>query len=59
MGNDEPMRINMSELPKLLELIGPNGETKLFELLPSKKDGFGVFTNKVSKTLRKYIVRNK
>lgn len=59
MQSNEPLRLKISELPKMLELVGPNGEIKLFELLPSKKDGFGVFTNKVSNQLRKLIGRNR
>lgn len=58
MSNDEPIRLKMSELPKLLELIGPNGETVPFELLPTK-GRIGVFLNKVSKPIRKLISRNR
>jgi hypothetical protein len=36
MNSSDPIRIRMSELPRLLELIGPNGETVPFELMPTK-----------------------
>ena len=57
MNSDDPIRVRMSELPKLLELIGPNGETVPFELMPTK-GRIGVFLNKVSKPLRKFIGKN-
>ena len=59
MNKDEALRLKTSELPKILELVGPDGQTKVFELLLSKKDGFGVFINKVSTPLRKYFGRSK
>ncbi len=58
MPSDELIRIRSSELPKILELVGPNGETEHFEMLPTK-GRIGVFLNKVSKPLRKLINRNK
>lgn len=58
MMSDSPIRVKMNELPKLMELIGPNGETKFVELLPSK-NGLGVFVNKVSTQLIKYLGRSK
>jgi hypothetical protein len=58
MKSDEPIRLKMSDLPKLLEVIGPNGETEPFEILPTK-GRVGAFLNKVSKPLRKIINRRK
>lgn len=55
MRKNEPIRLKLYELPRLLELVGPNGEIKCFQLMPSKKDGFGVFINKVSDSLLRYI----
>lgn len=57
MNSNDPIRIRMNELPKLLELIGPNGESVPFELMPTK-GRVGVFLNKVSKPLRKLIGRS-
>lgn len=51
------MQIKWCELPMLLELIGPNGETLHFEILLTK-GRLGVFLNKVSKTLCRYISKN-
>ena len=57
MNSNDPIKVRMSELPKLLELIGPNGETEHFEMMPTK-GRIGVFLNKVSKPLRKFIGRS-
>jgi len=57
MNSNDPIRVRMTELPRILELIGPNGETVPFELMPTK-GRVGVFLNKVSKPLRKFIARN-
>lgn len=54
MKSDEPLRLNTNELPRLLELVGPNGETIPYELMPTK-GRIGMFLNKVSKPLRKFI----
>ena len=56
MKSDEPLRLKTSELPKVLELVGPNGETIPYELIPTK-GRIGVFLNKVSKPLCKFIGR--
>ena len=54
MTQNEPLILRTSELPKILELVGPNGETEHFEMLPTK-GRIGVFLNKVSKPLLKLI----
>jgi hypothetical protein len=58
MKSDNPIRLKMSELPKILEVIGPNGETEPFEILPTK-GRVGAFLNKVSKPLRKIINKSR
>lgn len=58
MKSDEPLRLQMQDLPKVLELIGPNGETVPYELMPTR-GRIGVFLNKVSKPLRRLIGKNR
>ena len=54
MNSGESIKIRMSELPKRLELIGPNGEIIPFALMP-KKGEVGVYLNKISNQLLKLI----
>ena len=58
MKSDDPIRIKSNELPKTLDLIGPNGETIEYVLIP-KKGNIGVSLNKVIGPFRKFITRNK
>lgn len=54
MSPDDTIRVKMNELPKRLELIGPNGEIIPFALMP-KKGEVGVYLNKISSQLLKLI----
>ena len=57
MKTNGTLQIKSCELPMILELIGPNGETVHFEILLTK-GRIGVFLNKVSKKFRKYISKS-
>lgn len=56
MKSDDIIRIRMIDLPKVLEVVGPNGETVPFEILPTN-GRIGVYLNRVSKAIRKLTNR--
>ena len=58
MKSDEPLRVKSTELPKVLELIGPKGEIIPYMLVPKKKT-IGVALNGVQTPLRKLIYKIK
>jgi hypothetical protein len=56
MDPNDHLRVKMSDLPKLLVVEGPHGEEVPFEIKP-KRDGIGVFLNKVPAPIWKFIKR--
>jgi hypothetical protein len=55
MHQDNRLRVKMCELPLILEVEIPNGE-EIYEIKPTR-NRLGVFLNKVSLPLRKFITR--